>query len=115
MTTASADPKSPPACAGTFVAAITSPDPTPGIWDCLTTEYQTRLQGQGDNVFAVKIPLWTHPRYIGQDRNIVLFDLTVNGAVEPTVYNPPVSHVVMAVYLDGQGHVDHAKSATPTG
>lgn len=46
-------------------------------------------------------------------RNITLFDLTVNGRVDPSVYIPPVMHVVMAVYLDPQGLVDHAKSATP--
>lgn len=103
----------PPRCAGTFVSAITSPDPTPGVWDCLTASYQSRLQGAGDGIFAVRIPLWTLPRYIGLDHNIALFDLTVNGRVDPSVYNPPVMHVVMAVYLDPQGLVDHAKSATP--
>lgn len=102
-------------CAGKFIAAITSPDPTPGVWDCLTDAYQSRLQGEGDAVFAVKVPLWTQARYLGLDRNIALFDLTVNGQVEPAVYSPPVTHVVMAVYLDAQGRVDHAKSATPTG
>lgn len=105
----------PPACARTFVSAITSADPTPGVWDCLSPTYQTRLEGEGDGVFALNTPLWTHPRYIGQDHNIALFDLTVNGAVDQSVYNPPVSHIVMAVYLDGHGLVDHAKAATPTG
>ncbi|HVH64292.1 MAG TPA: hypothetical protein VNA65_11905 [Candidatus Dormibacteraeota bacterium] len=107
--------KSPPSCAGTFAAAITSADPTPGVWDCLSAAYQNRLQGEGDGVFALETPLWTHPHYLGLDRNIALFDMTVNRQVEPAVYNPPVTHVVMAVYLDQQGRVDHAKAATPTG
>jgi len=104
----------PPRCAKTFVHAITSSDPTPGVWECLSTSYQSRLQGEGDAVFALDVPLWSNYRYLGQDRNIALFELTVNGRVEASVYNPPVTHVIMAVYLDGSGHVDHAKAATPT-
>lgn len=115
LSTSASAPSSPPACARKFVAAITSPGPTQGVWDCLSTAYQSRLQGEGDAVFALQVPLWTKPHYIGLDRNIALFDLTVNGEVEPSVYSPPVNHVVMAVYLDAQGRVDHAKSATPTG
>jgi len=104
----------PPRCAKTFVNAITSSDATPGVWDCLSPAYQNRLEGQGDRVFAVDVPLWTHYRYLGVDHNIALFDLTVNGTVEPAVYNPPVSHVIMAVYLDSGGKVDRAKAATPS-
>ena len=104
----------PPRCANTFVHAITSPDPTPGVWECLSPSYQSRLLGEGDAVFALDVPLWSNYRYLGQDRNIALFELTVNGRVEASVYNPPVTHVIMAVYLDGSGHVDHAKAATPT-
>lgn len=103
----------PPSCAKTFVIAITSTQATPGVWDCLTESYHNRLQGQGDGVFAVNTPLWTGYRYLGPDNNIAMFDLTVNSQVEPAVYNPPVSHVIMAVYLDGAGHVDRAKAATP--
>jgi hypothetical protein len=80
----------------------------------LTPAYQSRLQGQGDGVFALDVPLWNHYRYIGMDRNIVLFELTVNGGVDANVYNPPVTRVIMAVYLDVGGLVDHAKAATPT-
>lgn len=65
-------------------------------------------------MFALDVPLWTHYRYLGQDSNIALFELTVNGRVDATVYNPPVTRVIMAVYLDSSGHVDHAKAATPT-
>ena len=104
----------PPPCAKTFVISITSDEATPGVWDCLTDSYHTRLQGQGDDVFALTTPLWTGYRYLGLDHNIAMFDLTVNGRVEPAVYNPPVSHVIMAVYLDATGRVDHAKAATPT-
>lgn len=104
----------PPACAATFVLAITSSDATPGVWDCLTESYHSRLQGRGDDVFALMTPLWTGFRYLGLDRNIAMFDMTVNGRVEPAVYNPPVSNVIMAVYLDGIGRVDHAKAATPS-
>ena len=104
----------PPRCAKTFVNAITTSDATPGVWDCLSPAYQNRLEGQGDRVFAVDVPLWTRYRYLGADHNIALFDLTVNGTVEPAVYNPPVSHVIMAVYLDSAGKVDHAKAATPS-
>jgi|SRR5712664_3000452 len=112
--TPSASKSDPPACAKTFVNAVTSSDPTPGVWDCLTEAYQTRLSGYGDNVFAMNVPLWSHYHYLGQYRNIAMFDLTVNGDVERSVYNPPVSHVLMAVYLDSRGRVDHAKAATPT-
>ena len=94
--------------------AITSSDATPGVWDCLTDGYHTRLQGQGDGVFALDTPLWSRYRYLGQDRNIAMFDLTVNGGVEPAVYNPPVRNVIMAVYLDRDGRVDRAKAATPS-
>ena len=104
----------PPSCASTFVDAITSSDPTPGVWDCLTPAYQSRLQGEGDSVFALEVPLWSKYRYLGQDRNIALFELTVNGRVDATLYNPPVMHVIMAVYLDIAGRVDHAKAATPS-
>jgi len=103
----------PPACATTFARAITSSDPTPGVWDCLTPAYQSRLQGEGDGVFAVDVPLWSHYRYIGLDRNIALFELTVNDHVDANVYDPPVTHVIIAVYLDRSGRVDHAKAATP--
>lgn len=103
-----------PPCATTFAHAVTSPDPTPGVWDCLTASYRGRLQGQGDGVFAVPTPLWTHYRYLGQDRNIALFELKVNGHVDATVYDPPVTHVIMAVYLDPSEHVDRAKAATPS-
>jgi hypothetical protein len=103
-----------PRCANTFVHAITSSQPTPGVWDCLTSAYQSRLQGEGDNVFALDVPLWTGYRYLGQDRNIALYELTVNERVDASVYNPPVMHVIMAVYIDGTGYVDHAKAATPT-
>jgi hypothetical protein len=109
----SASTAGPPPCARTFVVAITSSDPTPGVWACLSDSYRNRLQGQGDYVFALATPLWTRYRYLGQDHNIAMFDLTVNARVEPAVYNPPVSHVIMAVYLDAQGRVDHAKAATP--
>jgi hypothetical protein len=37
----------------------------------------------------------------------------VHGRVEASVYNPPATHVIIAVYRDGSGHVD-AKAATPT-
>lgn len=103
-----------PSCANTFAHAITSSTPTPGVWDCLTSAYQGRLHGEGDGVFALDTPLWSGYRYLGQDRNIALFELTVNGRVDANVYNPPVTHVIMAVYLDASGHVDHAKAATPT-
>ena len=113
-TQASASRLQPPSCASTFANAITSSDPTPGVWDCLTPAYQSRLQGEGDSVFALEVPLWSKYRYLGQDRNIALFELTVNGRVDATVYNPPVMHVIMAVYLDIAGRVDHAKAATPS-
>lgn len=111
---ASARNDDPPSCAKTFVTAITSAGETPGVWNCLTDSYHHRLEGHGDGVFAVTTPLWTGYRYLGLDRNIAMFDLSVNGRVEPAVYNPPVSHVIMAVYLDGAGRVDHAKAATPS-
>jgi hypothetical protein len=104
----------PPPCASTFARAITSSEATPGVWDCLTPSYQARLQGEGDGVFALNTPLWDGYRYLEQDRNIALFELTVNGRVDASVYNPPVMHVIMAVYLDPAGRVDHAKAATPT-
>jgi hypothetical protein len=104
----------PPHCAKTFVIAITSSEATPGVWTCLSEGFHARLQGHGDAVFAVTVPLWSHFRYLGDDRNIAMFDLTVNVRVESIVYNPPVSHVIMAVYLDREGRVDHAKAATPT-
>ena len=104
----------PPQCAKIFVIAITSSEATPGVWDCLSEGFHARLQGQGDNVFALVAPLWSHYRYLGADHNIAMFDLTVNARVEAAVYNPPVSHVIMAVYLDSNGRVDHAKAATPT-
>ena len=46
----------PPRCANTFVRAITSSEPTPGVWKCLSTSYQSRLQGEGDAVFALDVP-----------------------------------------------------------
>src|SRR5689334_8295078 len=67
----------PPRCAKTFVTAITSSAATPGVWNCLTDGYRNRLEGEGDGVFAVTTPLWSHYRYLGQDRNIAMFDLTV--------------------------------------
>jgi hypothetical protein len=103
-----------PPCATTFARAITSSDPTPGVWDCLTSSYQARLQGEGDGVFALNTPLWNRYRFVGQDQNIALFELTVNGRVDASVYNPPVMHVIMAIYLDRTGRVDHAKAATPS-
>jgi hypothetical protein len=104
----------PPRCARTFVTAITSSVATAGVWDCLSDGYRNRVEGVGDGVFAVSTPLWTHYRYLGTDGNIAMFDLTVNAGVEPAVYDPPVSHVIMAVYLDGAGRVDRAKAATPS-
>ena len=57
----------------------------------LTPAYQSRLQGEGDSVFALEVPLWSKYRYLGQDRNIALFELTVNGRVDTTVYNANIA------------------------
>ena len=103
----------PPRCAKTFVIAITSSSATPGVWNCLSDAYQGRVQGHGDAVFALNTPLWTRYHYVGQDRDISIFNLTVSAYVEPAVYDPPVSQVIMAVYLDKDGRVDRAKAATP--
>src|SRR5256714_3807666 len=104
----------PPQCANIFDIAITSSEATPGVWDCLSEGFHARLQGQGDHVSALVAPLWSHYRCLGAAHIIAMFDLTVNASVEATLFNPPVSHVIMAVYLDSDGRVDHAKAATPT-
>ncbi|TMF38298.1 MAG: hypothetical protein E6I27_06330 [Chloroflexi bacterium] len=75
------------------------PRPDARVWDCLSAAHQSRLQGEEDAVFALDVPLWSRYRYLGQDDNIALFELTVNWRVDPKVYNPPVMHVIMAVYL----------------
>ena len=104
----------PPRCARTFVIAITSSRPTPGLWDCLTNDYQSRLHSQGDGVFTLRVPLWSGFRYLGLDSDIAMFDLTINADVEQSVYRPPVSHVILALYLAADGRVDRARTATPT-
>src|SRR5256885_14329971 len=103
----------PPQCAKIFVIAITSSEATPGVWDCLSEGFHSRLQGQGDNVFALVAPLWSHYRYLGADHNIAMFDLTVNARVEAALYNLRLVTRIRALNVTSQVAFDTPKPLRP--
>lgn len=101
-------------CADKMAQATTTTTAVPGLWNCLTPAFQTKLDanGQGKSDSSLSIGVAIRTEFLGADSDFATYELILNPAV---AQQAGTKWVELTVWLDpaGSGRVDNVGVANP--